>query len=123
MTASNRIARSREPRDPATRRFANAPETRRRRPPVHVARPVLTARNRRRIVSAPSTGGRMTALPESAAHVIEPDTLAFLQSLQPAATGAPVSVAEARLRESRMQAVAVAGVRADSEDGVIRSLG
>jgi acetyl esterase len=53
---------------------------------------------------------------------IEPDTRAFLRSLPPS-TGERVSVAEARSRESQMQAIDVAKVRVDSEDGVVQSLG
>src|SRR5581483_8145483 len=53
---------------------------------------------------------------------IEPDTRAFLRSLPPS-TGERVSVAEARSRESQMQAIDVPKVRVDSEDGVVQSLG
>lgn len=52
---------------------------------------------------------------------IEADTRAFLRSLPP--EGDRPSVAEARVRESRMQDIDVAKIRVDSEDGVVRSLG
>ena len=52
---------------------------------------------------------------------IEPDTRAFLRSLPP--SGSHVSVAETRLRESRVQDTDIAKSRVDSEDGVVRSLG
>jgi acetyl esterase len=65
------------------------------------------------------TGRFHSSLSEDA---IAPDTRAFLRSQPPPASG-PVSVAEARARESRMQDIDVAKVRVDSEDGVVRSLG
>jgi len=66
----------------------------------------------------------MTAQYESVLTLdaIEPDTRAFLRSLPPP-TAHPVSVAEARARESQMQDIDVAKVRVDSEDGVVQSLG
>jgi acetyl esterase len=53
--------------------------------------------------------------------VLDPDVRAFLASL-PSAPGDP-DVAVARLRESRMQAIDVARIRADIEDGVVVSDG
>jgi acetyl esterase len=66
----------------------------------------------------------MTAQYESVLTLdaIEPDTRAFLRSLPPP-TAQPVSVAEARARESQLQDIDVAKVRVDSEDGVVQSLG